>query len=372
MNIYRNISSGISQLFHLDVSFPEDHILTKGDKTYYYAGRDWDSNQETITENDKTIQGAKNHTKYANLEAKDAYITKIGVATIMQNECGFFAPLKEALKRTYTQGDLWKTPLTMLPLLATPYLPGVLRGMHESFMEQHKGWVGKLITVTTKQYGIETSRYTYRYTQEDLARDRISSIIINVALGIIFVSVAAMFLAIDSLVLNFYNSKLHARQWKVVELNKELTSTAQAFSESVKEKNPKELEGEDTHVPHPTEKRFLTVQEKALFVQVVANEWDESSKKFLDPISSEPIENIWSTKTIRLGKYIIPLNSALEAMLTNTRDDGKIPHPIEASRTLNETEQEAFLSLLSDLTSLPRKSFFNVGHMTIHNLKHGL
>lgn len=352
-----NFSSSISNFFHLDVSFPDENTLIKG-KCEYHLIKEHDNHSGEISKGDRDsyMINLQQWLALTNLTTQNAYIKTVGHTTI-KNECGSFAPHKDALKHTYSQGKLWTILLTPTPLAAACYAGKLFKEMHEQFILQRISLLGKLMEKITTQNGISSHYHTYKYTLDNLAADRRSSLLCYFILGMICI-VAAVALTrtlAQAFLTNYSNSKFHMRQWKVVNVEKKLTPPAQAFSDTLKEKTKEELQGEPTTIPHPTEERFLTTKEKALLTEVIANQWDEESGKFEDPITFETIDNIWTTKILRLGKYIIPLNSALETMLTNTRNDSQIPHPVETRRALDATEQKEFLSHLAELTLLLEK-----------------
>jgi hypothetical protein len=80
---------------------------------------------------------------------------------------------------------------------------------------------------------------------------------------------------------------------------------------------------------------------------------DKSGEVWIDPMTLEtiPPNQISSSQILRIGKYAIPIVSALQSMLTRDyqRNDcalGEIPHPIEF-RQLNPEEKKKFLREVS-------------------------
>lgn len=86
---------------------------------------------------------------------------------------------------------------------------------------------------------------------------------------------------------------------------------------------------------------------------------NQSSEQFVDDvISSEGMKREWvnAPRFIKLGQYVIPVQSLLPVLFINALRNNGIVHPLEPGRLLKEVEQNKLLSDLSRLFAINEKA----------------
>ena len=94
-------------------------------------------------------------------------------------------------------------------------------------------------------------------------------------------------------------------------------------------------------------------------LEKLANGKDPETDEYRDPITLEgiPVDEIGSPKILSIGKYALPLNTALKAIFSKASScaSGEIPHPIYGG-TLTGEEKDKFLTDVSQFLCTSKES----------------